>query len=63
MGHGKGSSSSKHLRFLSSKNTSNGRIDIRKTLNRKGVQDFRSNAQAKLRAKVAGEFYYKFFIL
>lgn len=59
MGKGKGTSSSKHLRYLSSKNTSKGRIDVRKKLNPKGIRDFRSNAERKLQAKVAGEFHFK----
>jgi hypothetical protein len=61
MGNGKGSSSSRRLRYLSSQNTTKGRVDIRKTLNPKGVRDFRVNAQAKLRAKVIGEL--GFFII
>ena len=55
MGHGKGSSSSKRIRFLSSKNTKKGRIDIAKTLNPKGVRDFRAKAQLELHLKVACE--------
>jgi hypothetical protein len=56
MGNGKGSSSSKGVRFLSSRNSKKGRIDTEKTLNPKGVRDFRAKAQANLLLKVAGGF-------
>jgi hypothetical protein len=55
MAIGRGSSLSKRLRYLHSTNTKNGHVDVQKTLNPKGVRDFRVKAQANLQAKVAGE--------
>jgi hypothetical protein len=56
MGNGKGSSSSKRVRILSSRNSKKGRIDVQQTLGPKGVRDFRARAYADLQSKVAGEF-------
>jgi hypothetical protein len=54
MAIGRGSSSSKRVRFLSSRNTKTGRVDEDKTLNLKGVREFRDKAFAILQSKIAG---------
>ena len=53
---GRGSSSSKRLRYVHSSNTKKGRVDVENTLNKRGVRDFQAKARAKLQAKVAGKF-------
>jgi hypothetical protein len=55
MAVGRGSSSSKRLRYVHSTNTKKGRINVEKTLNKKGVRDYQAGAHAKLQSKVAGE--------
>lgn len=55
MGVGRGSSSSKRLRYVHSSNTKKGRVDVDGTLNKRGVRDFQAKARAKLQSKVAGE--------
>ena len=56
MGNGKGSSSSKRVRILSSRKTKKGHVDVEQTLGPKGVRDFRAKAYVDLQLKVAGEF-------
>ena len=56
MAVGKGSSSSKRVRFLSSKNTKKGRVDKQKTLTPQGVRNFWAEAYVELQLKVAGGF-------
>lgn len=56
MGIGRGSSSSKRVRVLHSKNSKKGCSDVSKTLNSKGIRDFRAKAQIALQLKIAGEF-------
>jgi len=53
---GRGSSSSKRIRYVHSSKTKKGRVDVEKTLNKRGVRDFQAKALAKLQSKVAGEF-------
>lgn len=55
MGTGKCSSSSKRIRFLTSKKTPKGRIGIEKTLNSKAIRDYRAAAFADLQSKIAGK--------
>jgi hypothetical protein len=55
MRSGKGTSSSRRIRFLSSKITKKGRVDVEKTLGRQGVRDFRAKAQSDLQTKIAGK--------
>jgi len=55
MGSGKGSSSSRRFRILSSRKTKDGRIDVEKTLNSKAVRDFQAVAFANLQSKLAGK--------
>lgn len=56
MGIGRGSSSSKRVRYVHSSNTKKGRIDVEKTLNKRGVRNYQANVLAKLQSKVDGEF-------
>jgi hypothetical protein len=56
MGNGKGSSSSKRIRILSSSRTKKGRINVEQTFNPKGVRDYRAKAFTALQLKVACEF-------
>jgi hypothetical protein len=51
---GRGTSSSKRLRYVHSSNSKKGRVDVDKTLNKKGVRVFQAKARAKLQSKVAG---------
>jgi hypothetical protein len=53
---GRGTSSSKRLRYVHSSNTKKGRVDVESTLNKRGVRDFQAKARAKLQSKVACEF-------
>jgi hypothetical protein len=55
MGAGKGSSSSKRFRILSSVNTKTRRIDLQKTLNRKAIREFQATAFTNLQSKLAGK--------
>jgi hypothetical protein len=52
---GRGSSSSKRLRYVHSSNTKKGRVTVENTLNKKGVRDFQAKSRAQLQSKVAGE--------
>ena len=56
MAAGKGSSSSRQFRILSSRKTKSGRVDTEKTLNAKGVRNFRAAAFANLQARISGKF-------
>lgn len=55
MGAGKGSSSSKRIRILSSKNSKKGRIDVEKTMNPKAIRSFRAKASADLLSRITGK--------
>jgi hypothetical protein len=54
---GRGSSSSKRLRYTHSSNTKKGCVDVANTLNKRGVRVFQANAHAKLVSKISGESY------
>jgi hypothetical protein len=56
MAVGKGSSSSKQFRYLSSRKTLKGRINVEKRLNPKGIRTFRANTFTLLQQKFAGDF-------
>lgn len=55
MGAGRGSSSSKRLRMLTSKRTKTKRIDVEKTLTSTGIRVYRAKAFADLQSKLAGK--------
>jgi hypothetical protein len=55
MGAGRGSSSSRRIRILSSKQSKKGRIDVEKTLNSKAIRGFRAKATADLQSRIAGK--------
>ena len=55
MGVGRGSSSSKRIQILSSKQSKKGQIDVEKTLNSKAVHNYRVKAPADLLSRIAGK--------
>lgn len=55
MGVGRGSSSSKRIRILSSRQSKKGRINVEKTLNPKAIHGYRMKASADLQSRIAGK--------